>query len=83
MFVENPMGTLISRKHLHIALFSSFVNVTAKKNIERGSGVDKKFDFLNRCSDDRLETADPKISSKRDRFAIHMIDSEVGWMTCE
>jgi hypothetical protein len=62
--------------------------VTPKKkknnnNTERGSGVDKKFDFLNRCSDGRSETADAKISSKRDRFTINMIDSEVGWITCE
>jgi hypothetical protein len=27
MFVENPMGTLIPHRHLHIALFSSFVRV--------------------------------------------------------
>jgi hypothetical protein len=51
------------------------------KKIERGSGVDQKFNFLNRCSDGRLETADVKISSKRDRFTIHMLDSEVGWIT--
>jgi hypothetical protein len=40
-----------------------------------------KFDFLNRCSDGRSETADAKISSKRDRFTIHMLNSEVGWIT--
>jgi hypothetical protein len=51
------------------------------KNIESGSGVDQKFDFLNRCSDDRSETVDAKISSKRDHFTIHMLDSEVGWIT--
>jgi hypothetical protein len=54
-----------------------------KKKIERGSGVDRKFDFLNRCSDGRSETADVKISSKRDYFTIHMLDSEVGWITYE
>jgi hypothetical protein len=52
-----------------------------QKNIESGSGVDQKFDFLNRCSDGRSETADVKISSKRDHFTIHMLDSEVGWIT--
>jgi hypothetical protein len=51
-------------------------------NIERGSRVDQKFDFLNRCPDGRTETADAKISSKHDCFTIHMIDSEVGWITC-
>jgi hypothetical protein len=57
-------------------------NVTPKKiNIERGSGVDQKFDFLNRCSDGRSETVDAKISSKRDRFTIQMLDSEVRWIT--
>jgi hypothetical protein len=57
------------------------LGVTPKKILERGSGVDQKFDFLNRCSDGRSETADAKISSKRDRFTIHMLDSEVGWIT--
>jgi hypothetical protein len=46
-------------------------------------GVDQKFYFLNRCSDGRSETADAKISSKHDRFTIHMLDSEVGWITYE
>jgi hypothetical protein len=54
-----------------------------KKILERGFGVDQKFDFLNRCSDGRSETTDAKISSKCDRFDIHMLDSEVGWITCE
>jgi hypothetical protein len=49
--------------------------------IERDSGVDKKIDFLNRCSDGQSETTDAKISSKRDHFTIHMLDSEVGWIT--
>jgi hypothetical protein len=51
---------------------------TKKSNIERGSRVDQKFDFLNCCSDGRSETVDAKISSKRDHFTIHMLDSEVG-----
>jgi hypothetical protein len=55
--------------------------VTPKKILERGFGVDRKFDFLNRCSDGRSETADAKISLKHDRFTIHMLDSEVGWIT--
>jgi hypothetical protein len=54
----------------------------AKKIIESGSGVDQNFDFLNRCSNGRSETADAKISSKRDYFTIHMIDLEVEWITC-
>jgi hypothetical protein len=54
-----------------------------KKILERGSGVDRKFDFLNRCSDSRSETADAKISSKHDCFTIHMLDSEVGWIMYE
>jgi hypothetical protein len=54
------------------------MDVTPKKNIERGSEVDQKFDFLNRCSDGRSETTDVKISSKHDRFTIHMLDSEIG-----
>jgi hypothetical protein len=54
-----------------------------KKILERGSAVDRKFDFLNRCSDGRSKTVDAKISSKRNRFDIHMLDSEVGWITCE
>jgi transposase InsO family protein len=54
-----------------------------KKILERGSGVDRKFDFLNRCSDGRSETADLKISLKRDRFIIHMLDLAVGWITYE
>jgi hypothetical protein len=58
-------------------------SVTPKKILERGSGVDRKFDFLNHCSDGRSETADAKISLKRDRFTIHMLDSEVGWITNE
>jgi hypothetical protein len=33
-----------------------------KKKLERGSRVDQKFDFLNRCSDGRSETADAKIT---------------------
>jgi hypothetical protein len=53
------------------------------KKIETGSRVDHNFDFLNRCSDGRSETADAKISSKHDCFDIHMLDSEVGWITCE
>jgi hypothetical protein len=57
--------------------------VTPKQILERGSGVDRKFDFLNCCSDGRSETADAKISSKRNRFDIHMLDSEVRWITCE
>jgi hypothetical protein len=32
---------------------------------------------LNYCSDGRSETTDAKISSERDRFTIHMLDSEV------
>jgi hypothetical protein len=52
-----------------------------KKILERGSTVDRKFNFLNRCSDGRSETVDVKISSKRDRFTIHMLDLEVGWIT--
>jgi hypothetical protein len=56
---------------------------TKKIILERGSGVDRKFDFLNCCSDGRSETADVKISSKHDRFTIHMLDSEVGWITYE
>jgi hypothetical protein len=51
---------------------------TKKIILERGSGVDRKFDFLNRCSDGQSETADAKISLKHDRFIIHMLDSEVG-----
>jgi hypothetical protein len=58
-------------------------NVAPKKILERGSGVDRKFDFLNRCSDGRSEIADAKISSKCNHFDIHMLDSEVGWITCE
>jgi hypothetical protein len=57
-------------------------DVTQKK-LERGSGVDRKFDFLNRCSDGQSETVDLKISLKRDRLTIHMLDSEVGWITYE
>jgi hypothetical protein len=53
------------------------------KKIERGSEVDQKFDFLNRYSDGRSETADAKISSKHDRFTIHMLDSEVRWIMYE
>jgi hypothetical protein len=59
------------------------LTVTPKKILERGSGVDRKFDFLNRCSDGRSETVDAKISSKCDRFTIHMLDSEVEWITYE
>jgi hypothetical protein len=58
-------------------------SVVTQKKIERGSGVDRKFDFLNRCSDGRSETADAKISSKRDHFTIHMHDSEVRWVMYE
>ncbi len=82
--MDTPIG--LSKVKL---LFSIIICNTKKKrkeknnNIERGSGVDKKFDFLNRCSDGRSETADAKISSKRDRFTIHMLDSEVGWITYE
>jgi hypothetical protein len=57
--------------------------VTPKKILERGSKVDQKFDFLNRYSDGRSETADAKILSKRDCFTIHMLDSEVGWIMYE
>jgi hypothetical protein len=57
--------------------------IVTQKKLERGSGVDRKFDFLNRCSDGRSETADAKILSKRNRFDIHMLNSEVGWITCE
>jgi hypothetical protein len=64
-------------------LFFGFAYCNAKKKTERGSGVDQKFVFLNHCSDGRSETADAKISSKRGRFDIHMLDSEVGWITCE
>jgi hypothetical protein len=53
------------------------------KKIERGSEVDRKFDFLNRYSDGRSETVDAKISLKRDHFTIHMLDSEVGWIMYE
>jgi hypothetical protein len=52
-------------------------------NKKRGFGVDRKFDFLNHCLDGRSESADAKISSKCDRFTIHMLDSEVGWITYE
>jgi hypothetical protein len=57
-------------------------DVTQKK-LERGSGVDRKFDFLNHYSDGRSETTDAKISSKRDRFTIHMLDLEVEWIMYE
>jgi hypothetical protein len=57
--------------------------IVTPKKIERGSGVDQKFDFLNRYSDGRSETVDAKISSKCDRFTIHMLHSEVGWITYE
>jgi hypothetical protein len=60
---------------IHVA-FSYSLLVTPKKK-GRGSGVDQKFDFLNRCSDGRSETTDVKISSKRDHFTIHMLDSDV------
>jgi hypothetical protein len=55
-------------------------NVTQKKILERGSRVDKKLDFLNRCSDGRAETMNAKISLKRNHFDIHMLNSEVGWI---
>jgi antibiotic biosynthesis monooxygenase (ABM) superfamily enzyme len=52
--------------------------VTTKKILERGSGVDQKFNFLNRCNDGRSKTANAKISSKHNRFDIHMLNSDVG-----
>jgi hypothetical protein len=51
---------------------------TQKIILERVSGVDQKFDFLNHCSDGRSETADAKISLKRDHFTIHMLNLDVG-----
>jgi hypothetical protein len=58
-------------------MFNFLINCNTKKNIEICSRVDQKIDFLNRCSDGRSETVDVKISSKRDRFTIHMLDSEM------
>jgi hypothetical protein len=54
-----------------------------KKNIRKRLWSWQKIDILNHGFDGRSETADAKISSKRNRFDIHMIDSEVGWITCE
>jgi hypothetical protein len=39
-----------------------------------------KFNFLNRCSDGRSETADAKISSKRIRFDTHTREWVYGWV---
>jgi hypothetical protein len=52
-------GTLsLARKTLNLPVQT---HCNTKKILERCSGVDQKFDFLNRCSDGRSETADAKI----------------------
>jgi hypothetical protein len=79
MFHQSSFGSVVEAAEFEDEFFLVGENVTQKK--ERGSGVDRKFDFLNRCSDGQSETTDVKISSKRDRFTIHMLDSEVGWIT--
>jgi hypothetical protein len=83
MFHQPSFGFFVEAAEFENEFFLGGENVTPKNNnnIERGSGVDQKFDFLNRCSDGRSETADAKISLKRDRFTIYMLDSEVGWIT--
>jgi hypothetical protein len=85
MFHQSSFGSVVEAAEFEDEFFlgGGGENVSPKKILERGSGVDKKFDFLNCCSDGRSETADAKISSKRDRFTIHMLDSEVGWITYE
>jgi hypothetical protein len=78
MFHQSSFGSVVEAAEFEDEFFlGGRENVTPKK-IERGSGVDQNFDFLNRCSDGRSETAYAKISSKRNRFDIHMLDSEVG-----
>jgi hypothetical protein len=74
--------------YIYIYIYDSAIHhlgdgVTQKKILERGSGVDRKFDFLNCYSDGRSETADVKISSKHDCFTIRMLNLEVGWITYE
>jgi hypothetical protein len=83
MFHQSSFGSIVEAAEFEDEFFLGRENVTPKKILERGPGVDKKFDFLNRCSDGRSETADAKISLKCNRFDIHMLDSEVGWITCE
>jgi hypothetical protein len=55
-FIANNLGMTNS-----IIIIQCSNSVTPKKILERGSGVDQKFNFLNRCSDGRSETADAKI----------------------
>jgi hypothetical protein len=84
--IMKPITELLKKRHKYVwseACDEAFQHLkcNTKKKLERGSGVDQKFDFLNRCSDGRSETVDAKISSKRDHFTIHMLDSELGWIT--
>jgi hypothetical protein len=82
MFHQPSSGFFVEPAEFEDEFFLGGENVTPKNiYIERGSGVDQKIDFLNCCSDGRSETADAKISSKCDRFTIHMLDSEDGWIT--
>jgi hypothetical protein len=83
MFHQPSSGFFVEAAEFEDEFFLGGENVTPKKYIyiERGPGVDQKIDFLNRCLDGRSETADAKISSKRDHFTIHMLDSEIGWIT--
>jgi hypothetical protein len=77
MFHQSSFGSVVEAAEFEDEFFLGGENVTPKKILESGSGVDRKFDLLNRCSDGRSETADAKISLKRDHFPIHMLDSEV------
>jgi hypothetical protein len=82
MFHQSSFGSVEEAAEFEDEFFLGGENATPKI-LERASGVDRNFDFLNRYSDGRSETADAKISLKRDRFTIHMLDSEVGWITFE
>jgi hypothetical protein len=83
MFHQSSFSSVVEAAEFEDEFFLGGAENVTQKKLERGSGVDRKFNFLNRCSDGRSETADAKISLKRDHFTIHMLDLEVGWITCE
>jgi hypothetical protein len=79
MFHLSFFGSVVEAAEFKDEFFLGGENVTQKIYIYTKKVVELlKFDFLNRCSDGRSETADAKSSSKHNRFDIHMLDSEIG-----
>jgi hypothetical protein len=80
MFHLSFLGAVVEAAEFEDKFFLGGGECNTKKNIRKRLRSSPKFDFFNRCSDGRLETANTKISSKRNCFDTHMLNLEVRWI---